>query len=62
MLEIYFKDNRKHYRTYCDSCNALLDDTSPLSIHISRDVLSKNICPYCNNKIFKDASNSTQPN
>ncbi len=51
MTEIYEKDGRKQYRTYCSTCKVLLDDTAPMQRHLNKDILISNTCPECGGKI-----------
>jgi len=34
--EIYYKDGRKQWKYYCDSCKVLIGDSAPGEIHLPR--------------------------
>lgn len=50
MEKEYYADGRKQWRSICDNCGALINDTAPLEIH-NRQALIDNKCPYCGEKI-----------
>jgi hypothetical protein len=54
MIEHYYDSRRRHTKTYCDSCGALLDDTGPGKKKLGWDKKISNTCPYCKGEIHID--------
>jgi len=60
MTEQYFeKGGRRQWRTYCDTCHALLGDTGPMKDHLPWGI--GNECPHCHGKIFDDKAKPWSP-
>jgi hypothetical protein len=56
MTENYYEkygrnQQRLQWKTYCDSCHALLGDTAPGKDHLPRENEKSNVCPICKGKI-----------
>jgi rRNA maturation endonuclease Nob1 len=59
MTEQYYeKGGRRQWRTYCDSCKALVDDSGPGMDKLPWANRQSGICPYCGGQIYKDRSSS----
>jgi hypothetical protein len=57
----YDKNSRQHYRTYCDSCHALIGDTAPMKEHLPRSNEISDVCPLCQEKIHDPATPKWNP-
>jgi RNase P subunit RPR2 len=62
MIENYYdKSGRHQWRTYCDTCHALVGDTAPLKEHLSRQDSISNTCPKCGGKIVDSEAPEWSP-
>lgn len=58
--EEYFRDGRRQWRYYCDTCKALIGNTAPGESHLPRSNELQNICPICGKEITKKNPISNQ--
>jgi rRNA maturation endonuclease Nob1 len=48
----YDKSGRHQWRTYCDTCHALVDDTAPGKDKLSWENRKSEICPKCGGQLY----------
>lgn len=59
-VKTYYKDGRKQWRCYCDTCKALVGDTAPGEYHLPRSNELENICPFCGKSLTIEDNSANQ--